>query len=246
MNNQYQQDPRSGKPESGELSAQGSIIVEPRRRRLVGGAAAGVGVLLAVQAKTALGAGVCQSPSAAISGNASPRPGDDQCSGGRSPGFWKEPQKFQYWGPAGATPPTFKPGVIVRDCASGMQNLSNADIQTPGTLVSTVLPGAPVDANTGIWSVLAFPTLYEAGQLMRHLVAAWLNAGYFTSGAEKYPITRQQILDMWYAVRGGGIYCPGSVAPCGSQGMTAQDVIDYISGMYDVNSVIEHDICKEK
>lgn len=219
---------------------------EPPRRRLVRGAAAGVGVLFAVQAKTALGGGVCQSPSAMISGNQSPREGDGtQCSGGRSPGFWKVPQKFQYWGPAGAVPPTFKPGVIVKECAAGMQNLTNNDLQTPGTLVSSVLPGAPVSSSTGIWSVLAFPNEYQAGQLMRHLIAAWLNAGYFTSGSEKYPLTRQQIVDMWYAVNGGGVYCPGSVAPCGADGMTAQNVIDYISGMYDLNSSIENDICKQ-
>ena len=122
------------------------------RRRMFRGAAAGAGVLLTVHAKTALG-GVCKSPSAMMSGNASPRPGDGSvCSGGRSPGFWKVPQKFQYWGPAGATPPTFNVGVT--ECATGMQNLTLANIATPGTLLTGAgFTGAP--AGVGIWAVLA-------------------------------------------------------------------------------------------
>jgi len=216
---------------------------EPPRRRLVRGVAAGVGVLFAVQAKTALGGGFCQSPSAMISGNTSPRPGDGtKCSGGRSPGFWKVPRHAQYWPAAGAVYPTFKSQVS--ECATGMANLSNSDITSPGTLVSSVLPGASVPVNTGIWQVLAFPTEYQGGQLMRHLIAAWLNAGYFYSSSEKYPLSKQQVVGMWHAVKAGGIYCPSSIGSCGSKGMNARDVIRYIESMYDVNSAIEADICK--
>lgn len=215
----------------------------PPRRRLVRGVAAGVGVLFAVQAKTALGGGFCQSPSAMISGNTSPRPGDGtRCSGGRSPGFWKVPRHAQYWPAAGAVFPTFK--TQVSECATGMMALSKSDIATPGTLVANVLPGANVPVNTGIWEVLAFPTEFQGGQLMRHLIAAWLNAGYFASSAEKYPLSRQQVVDMWNAVKAGGIYCPSSIGSCGSKGMTANDVVRYIESMYDVNSDIEADICK--
>lgn len=217
---------------------------EPRRRRLVRGAAAGVGVFFALQARTALGGGVCQSPSAMISGNTSPRPGDGtKCSGGRSPGFWKVPRHAQYWPAAGATFPTFK--TPIDECATGMKNLTVDDIATSGTLVTTVLPGAYVPANTGIWAVLAFPTAYQGGQLMRHLIAAWLNAGYFTSSAEKYPLTKQQVQEMWTAVKGGGVYCPRSLmGECGADGMDAAAVVRYIEGMYDFNSAIEPDICK--
>jgi hypothetical protein len=218
---------------------------EPRRRRLVRGAAAGVGVFFAMQARTALGGGVCQSPSAMISGNTSPRPGDGtKCSGGRSPGFWKVPRHAQYWPAAGATFPTFK-NTPVGECSTGMKKLSVGDIKTPGTLVTTVLPGAVVPANTGIWAVLAFPTEFQAGQLMRHLIAAWLNAGYFTSSAEKYPLTKQQVQEIWAAVKGGGVYCPSSLSnACGAKGMDAAAVVRYIEGMYDFNSTLESDICK--
>lgn len=221
----------------------GAVAAEPSRRRLVRGAAAGVGVLLAVQAKTALGGGFCQSPSAMISGNTSPRPGDGtKCSGGRSPGFWKVPRHSQYWSAAGATFPTFK--TSVSECGGGMQNLSAKDIASPGTLVADVLPGAWVKPNTGIWQVLAFPTEYQGGQLMRHLIAAWLNAGYFYSSSEKYPLSKQQVVDIWNAVKSGGTYCPSSIGSCGSNGMNAHDVVRYIESMYDVNSSIEPDICK--
>ena len=210
-----------------------------KRRRILGAAAGGMGVLLSVQARTALGTGVCKSPSAMISGNTSPRPGVSQaCSGGRSPGFWKQPQKFQYWSGAGATPPTFN--VPVEACASGLGNIGKSNIQTPGTLVSTVLPGANVSASTGIWEVLAFPTSFTAGQLMRHLISAWLNAGTFPD----YPLTRNQILDMWNAVSIGGLYCPSNMS-CGTNGMSADDVVAYIEGMYDINAELEQDICKK-
>ena len=212
------------------------------RRRLFRGAAGGAGVLLTVHAKTALGAGVCKSPSAMMSGNASPRPGDGTtCSGGRSPGFWKVPQKFQFWGPAGATPPTFKVNVI--ECASGMQNLTVDNIKTPGTLLTGVgFAGAP--ANLGMWAVMAFPTDYTGGQLMRHLSAAWLNAGYFTANATKYPLSKAQVIAMWNATNGGGLYCPTSLGTTCTPGWTAEQVISYISGMYDINDGVGPDLCK--
>ena len=212
------------------------------RRRLFRGAGAGVGVLLTVHAKTALG-GVCKSPSAMMSGNTSPRPGDGSvCSGGRSPGFWKVPQKFQFWSVAGATPPTFNVGVA--ECATGMQNLTLSNLATPGTLLTNIgFVGAP--AGVGIWAVLAFPNSFAGGQLLRHLSAAWLNAGYFTSSTQRYPITREQIVAMWNATKSGGLYCPGSmVGGCGTSGWTAAQVIAYIEGMYDINDGVGPDLCR--
>lgn len=200
------------------------------RRKLFRGVPAGFGVLLAVQAKTALGTTICQSPSAMMSGNTSPRPGGGTtCSGGLSPGYWKVPQHFGSWAPAGATYPTFKK--IVVECATGMTGLTLDQIKTAGTLVTTPLPGASVPAGTGIWAVLAFPGSFTGGQLMRHLSAAWLNAGYFGAA---YPITRQQVLDMWNATKSGGTYCPTGIT-CTTP-WTSTDVINYISGMYDINA----------
>ncbi|MBA4175924.1 MAG: hypothetical protein C0505_05100 [Leptothrix sp. (in: Bacteria)] len=223
----------------------GSTLPSPSRRRLVRGAAGTAGVLLSVHAKTALGTGICKSPSATMSGNTSPRPGDGTtCSGGRSPGFWKVPQKFSYWSAAGAVAPTFN--VTVRECASGLQNLTLSNLLTHGTLLTNAgFVGAP--AGVGLWAVLAFPNSYTGGQLMRHLSAAWLNAGYFTSAATKYPLSKQQVIDMWNATKSGGTYCPTSmVGGCGTSGWSATQVINYISGMYDLNAATLDgpDLCK--
>lgn len=245
-------DQRSKEPTE---TPEGSTLPSPSRRRLVRGVASSAGVLLSVHAKTALGTGVCKSPSAMMSGNTSPRPGDGTtCSGGRSPGFWKQPQKKSNWPVAGATFPTFN--VTVSECPTGQQNLSVANVSTPGTLFNSIFgdnpmvaPGVtrPAGLGIGIWEILAFPNNFNVGQLARHLSAAWLNAGYFTSAAAKYPLTRQQIVDMWNATKNpGGTYCPGSIiGGCGANGWTATQVISYISGMYDINaSGVEPDLCK--
>lgn len=228
----------SGRTETGERQPLSQTPARGgRTRRRFIGAAGSAGVLLAVQARTALGAGICQSPSAAVSGNTSPRPNDETCTGGRSPGFWKQPQKFGYWTDAGAVPPEFN--VTVSECLIGQKELTLANIKTPGTLVEFVLPGASVPAGTGCWAVLAFPTNFGSdGQLLRHLVAAWLNAGAFPD----YPITREVLLNMWLAIRDRGLYCPSNVSCDDSTGMDADEIKNYIEGMYD-DPPLEKKIC---
>ena len=222
-------------------------LASTSRRRLFKGLAGGTGVLLSVHAKTALGTGICRSPSATMSGNMSPRPGDGTvCSGGRSPGFWKQPQKFVNWGLAGATPASFN--VTVNNCLSGMQALTLSNIVSHGTLLTNVgFTGAP--AGIGLWAVLAFPNDYNpGGQLLRHLAAAWLNAGLFTGAGGKYPLTKQQVIAMWNATRpgAGGLYCPGvTLGGSCTTGWTSLQVINYISGLYDINaSGVEPNLCR--
>lgn len=217
-------------------------LVYPRRRQLLSGSAAGAGVFLAMQAKTALGGtGICQSPSAQMSGNLSQHPHDGTiCWGGRSPGYWKQPQHFNNW--RGLTAPTFKPGVIATDCQSGITGINACDIATRGTLLSTIFSNAPA---IGVWEVLAWPTNYppatgvgttncsltggpsdvfgDKGQLLRHLACAYLNASASPGGTAWYPITTAQVIAMWDAVSTGGTY----------SGMNAQGIISYIEGMYD-------------
>jgi hypothetical protein len=203
----------------------------------MGVAVGSAGVLLAVQARSALGQTICQSPSAMVSGNASPHPDQAPCSGGRSPGFWKQPQHFPEW--TDAEYPTFT--VDLGECPTGKSDLTSDVIATPGTLVTTVLPNANVPPNTGIWEVLAFPTDFGSlGQLMRHLICAWLNASRF----DDYPITRSQVQDMWLAVANGGLYCPSSIVCNESMGMDATEVKNYIESMYDYNAEIEKKVCK--
>lgn len=67
------------------------------RRRLVTGGAAGSAVLLALTSRSAL-ATTCQSPSDKLSGNTSPGHNQGkQCTLGRSPGYWAQPQWFGEW-----------------------------------------------------------------------------------------------------------------------------------------------------
>jgi hypothetical protein len=237
--------------------------IYPRRRRLLTGTTAGAGVFLAMHARTALGTTACKSPSAMISGNTSPRPGDGHiCSGGRSPGFWKQPQHFSYWGPSGLIPPTFS--VQVQSCMQGLGDISPCNISNIGTTISTIFPGA-TGGSKGIWEVLVWPTNYpkvnrtsttctvlgpgnefgQQGQLLRHLACAYLNAAYFGSAAQDYPLTMQQVKDMWLAVKGGGLYCPTGMTCDAGTGMSATQIVSYIQGLYGINAEVEGDVCKK-
>ena len=124
-----------------------------------------------------------------------------------------------------------------------MQGLKYTDIATHGTLLTSIgFAGAP--SGIGLWAVLAFPNQFSGGQLMRHLAAAWLNAGYFTGASAKYPLSKAQVVEMWNATKSGGLYCPSSMLGCGTNGWSAQQVISYIEGMYDLNAGVEPNLCK--
>lgn len=210
------------------------------RRKIFRGAYGGVGVLMAVQAKTALG-GVCTSPSAILSGNASPPPGTGtSCAGGFSPGYWKQPQKAGSWSAIGAVFPTFN-GIVNVCTVRGQRGLTLENIATQGTTLDAAgFTGAP---NVGLWAVLAFPNEFTNGMLLRHLAAAWLNAGYFTTSGQLYPLTRLQIVEMWLQTKGGGLYCPTSMTCAPNVGWSASQVISYIEGMYHINSDADPDLC---
>ena len=239
----YHPDDEAGPVDSSTADA---TLVDLGRRRLFRGVGGGAGVLLAVSAKSALGATVCQSPSAAFSGNTSPRPGSGTtCSGGLSPGYWVVPQHSGNWTQAGGIFPSFK-GITLVSCSTNYSNIKNTDIDYSKacTMLSLVFPGAP---KVALWYALNSPTDTKTfgtqGQLLRHLSAAWLNAGYFNTintQSQQYPISKQQVIDMWNAVKFGGTYCP--TASC-SNPWTATDIISYISGMYDINSTPEN-MCK--
>ncbi|MDE2398651.1 MAG: hypothetical protein KGM91_24720, partial [Burkholderiales bacterium] len=219
------------------------------RRRLFRGVGGAGGVLLAVSAKTALGGTVCQSPSATMSGNTSPRPGNGTtCSGGLSPGYWVQPQHSLAWPPAGGVFPTFSTPISA--CSTGSLNsVAFTDITNPGTVLQTVFTGwAPVGttASVSMWWVMQSPNdaMFGGpggiGQLLRHLSAAWLSAGYYQGSTAKYPLTQAQVVDMWVQLHATGVYCPQSMKTpgggCASTAWTASQVISYISGMYDINA----------
>lgn len=209
---------------------------DQRRRKLFRGVSGGVGVLMAVQAKTALGAGVCASPSAILSGNTSPRPGTGiSCAGGNSPGYWKQPQNSASWPAAGAVYPTFT-GIVI-DCATsnGVNGLTLAGISNQGTTLDSVGFTGVTPSGLGLWAALTFYGSNSGGQLLRHLVAAWLNAGLFTSASYRYPLSRTQIIEMWNATKNGGFYCPTGIS-CNNNSWSGSDVKAYIEGMYHINT----------
>lgn len=222
--------------------------IDVTRRRLFRGAAAGTGVLLATQSRTALGA-VCESPSAAFSGNLSaPEEGNGSCSGGRSPGFWRQPQHFPHWREGGQEPPFFKGEVI--DCASGLGDLKKltlADI-SGGTMFSTVFGSLPplkdgTTRDVPLWAVLGMHDLFDdPGNLLWHFTAIWLNANYFRSGGEIYPILPEQVIQLWRTVAFGEPYCPDGAVCGGSKPAWGKaEVVEYIMGMttlYDDNSPV--------
>lgn len=214
------------------------------RRRFIGATAGGVGVLLAVQAKSALG-GTCQSPSALVSGNLS-RPADGlNCTGGLSPTVWKlqdnQGRMINAW-PAGFSAPTFNTTLTDSSGCNGGHDIANPkDVIAAvsgnaliGTPVTDVLPGAP--GNTGIWEVLAFPDFFTSpsGELMSHLLAAWFNALTFPG----YPVKTWHVSEMWEALKGGAAstYCPSSLVCNSDMGLTASDVIAYLKSTYDLTS----------
>ncbi|HJV27085.1 MAG TPA: hypothetical protein VJ673_15475 [Aromatoleum sp.] len=229
--------PTNKTPMSGQEAHEAPVAATPplsvrSRRGFIGAAAGGAGVFLSVQARTALGAVSCQSPSAAISGNLSAQPASITCTGGNSPTVWKLQDTLSKW-PAGTTPPTFNtPLTDSLGCNNGHSILDPASvIDQPGALVDSILPGAI--SNTSAWAVLAFPANYSGGVLMSHLIAAWLNGGgSFTS----YPIQRFQVVEMWNALKATGIYCPSSMSCPGNTGMTESEVIAFITQTYDFTS----------
>ncbi len=220
------------------------------RRRLFRGVGGGAGVLMAISAKSALGGGVCQSPSAMMSGNTSPRAGNGTtCSGGLSPGYWVQPQHSPNWTTAGGVFPQFNGNIVT--CTSNLNQVVFSDITNQGTTIQSIFSGwtskSAYKGAVSIWWVINAPNdaMFGGpggvGQLLRHLSCAWLNAGYFQGSSAKYPLTKAQVIDMWVQLSTKGSYCPTTLT-C-TKPWTATDVINYISGMYDVNAPVDN-LCK--
>jgi len=247
--------------QSSEPQIAGAMLatsVNVGRRRLFRGVGGGAGVLLAVSAKSALGGAVCKSPSAMMSGNTSPRPGNGTtCSGGLSPGYWVQPQHSPNWVTAGGVFPQFNGNIVT--CTTNLNQVAFADITNQGTTLQSIFTGwAPVttgwtpplgfSGSVSIWWAINDPNhaMFGGpggkGQLLRHLSCAWLNAGYFQNAASKYPMTKAQVVDIWVQLNSKGSYCPGSMT-C-SKPWSPADVIAYLSNMYDVNAPVDN-LCKQ-
>lgn len=147
----------------------------------------------------------------------------------------------------------------------GLSDITPCNLATIGSRIDSVFTGAP-GGDKGIWEVLAWPTNYPKierrgtscrkltgsidafggqGQLLRHLACAYLNAAYFNSVSQDYPLSQAQVIEMWQAVKGGGIYCPTGMTCANGTGMSATQIITYIQNLYDINADVEGDICKK-
>lgn len=223
--------PRAGTPHDAFSGARPGAV-DSGRRRLFRGVGGGAGVLLAVSAKSALGQSTCRTPSAAMSGNTSPRPAAaTPCVGGKAPGWWKVNKSA--WATTGATFPTPANGVTVVECtAPNARPLALSDIGAPGTLLSTVFAGAP---QVSLWWALHKPddTIFgNKGQLLRHLAAAYLNAGAYQGSTGRYPLLQSDVVKMWNDTHMGGSFCPASMPSCKAP-WNSTAVMSYISGLWE-------------
>lgn len=199
---------------------------------MIGAAASGTGILLAVQARTALGAATCLSPSAVVSGNQSTQPDALNCTGGATPTVWKLQTSLLLWPTLDAIAPTFTATLVDSSTGcNGSHDVSadpHAYMSDLGTRVSAILPGGPSDLS--VWEVLAFPAKYVDGDLMAALLAAWFNAKYY---APDYPIKRWHVTEMWTE---RGDYCPASITCSPGSGMSVTAMLNYIVSTFDKTS----------
>jgi hypothetical protein len=184
-----------------------------RRRLLRAGLSAGP-VVLALSGKSAMATSgqICRFPSTWASidptqgGNAAglshhPSTGDENCGFGRSPGYWKQPQKRGFWpGLQGAGPIPDKLPCSLGTTPTGVSSCS--DYLGDGTKVSSIF-------GTGGNSTFSQMLCSTNGQDIYHYLAAYLNAWT----VQGYPLTPPQVVAMWY-----GSFKVGSVTWTREQG----------------------------
>lgn len=221
----------------------GSALPSPSRRRLVRGVAGGAGVLLSVHAKTALGTGLCQSPSGNMSGNQSPRPGlGVTCKPGDHPNIWIATGTG--W-PSTCSKPTFKSDTtnttkgnltIGATKPTGYRDIAAVDMLSDGILLSSIVTGAPA---VGLWRAMCTETCLVGSNrtLLAYLCAAWINGQAYTALSGRFPITPEEITRMAQASVNGQFYCPSSLVGCGTAAWTPAAVLGYLQQLMGTGTV---------
>lgn len=175
----------------------------PSRRKLTG-AALGVSAVFTLASRPVL-AGVCQTPSAAVSGNLSQHGTPTTCSG-RSPGYWKtHPDDW---------PPPYTPGTATAPTnndsngngfTNDPQNWSGGTLFHPtfaGDRFFAVLDNDPTTPKTSLSMMQVIHMsdgsnpwgLSDPDNLGAHIASALLNAQYgHTTGV----LTTTQVINMW-------------------------------------------------
>lgn len=192
-----------------DVSAEVSSKVSVRRRRLLNAGAAAGTIGLAVYGKSALATStqVCQFPSTwasikpgfggDIAGMSHHPGGDEGCGFGFSPGFWRQPQKRQFW-PVEVDPDS----VLCSEMPFGL----SVTYQGNGTKVNDIFPGGTAPG-------VSFSQLLQtdAGTDAWHYCAAYLNA----FKALGYPLKPFEVVNMW-----SGSYTVGGVTWTRAMGRT--------------------------
>lgn len=234
------------RPEANSETPAGGTLPSASRRRLFQGVAGGTGVLLSVHAKTALGTGICQSPSGRMSGNQSPRPGMGvTCKPGDHPNTCIAPgTSFGHW-PSSCAKPSFKSDTVNTSKGNltigtsrpnGYRHIHANDMSSDGLLLSSVVNGAP---GIGLWRAMASePCLVGSNRLLlAYLCAAWINGQKYTAASGRFPISELEIKRMSEASINGQFYCPSSMTSCGSAAWTPAQVLSYLQLLMGSGSV---------
>lgn len=204
---------RSPDTQDTPLEATQNAEINSSRRKLTG-AALGASAIITLASRPVL-AGVCQSPSAAVSGNLSQHGTPTTCSG-LSPGYWKEhPNQWPKppYDPGAATRPlgytgegykneaeNWSGGTLFHPFFSGSLFMANLD-KDPGTPNTSLSMMQVMHLNDGSnpWG------LKDQDNLGAHIVAALLNArkGY-TPGV----LSDTQVINMWNERMSKGFFAP--------------------------------------
>lgn len=224
----------------------GATLPSASRRRLFQGVAGSTGVLLAVHAKTALGTGICQSPSGRMSGNQSPRPGSGvTCNAGDHPNTCIAPgSSFSHW-PTTCGKPSFKSDTVntskgnltfATSKPTGYRDVALADMAGEGLLLSSVVSGAP---SIGLWRAMSTqaPLVGSNRVLLAYLCAAWINGQKYSAASGRFPISDIEIKRMAEMSINGQFYCPSSLLNCGTAAWTPAQVLSYLQLLMGSSSV---------
>lgn len=172
------------------------VIVNTSRRRLTG-AGLGMSAIFTLASRPVLAAQQCTSPSAAASSNLSQHGTPTVCSG-RTPGFWKNPQKASEW------PLPYSQGT----CANGSNGNGNSGTSqgcssspanwSGGTLFHPLFGGSKFKT-LSLTQVMAlndndYSDIKDQDNLGAHIAAALLNAA---KGFTKGVLDENAVIGMW-------------------------------------------------
>lgn len=188
---------QSNSSESEKQSLSDSEVTVNTSRRRLTGAGLGMSAIFTLASRPVLAAQQCTSPSAAASSNLSQHGTPTVCSG-RTPGFWKNPQKASEW------PSPYSQGTCAKSSTGkGKSDTSEGCSSSPanwsgGTLFHSVFGGSKFKT-LSLTQVMAlndsdYQGIRDQDNLGAHIAAALLNAA---SGFTKGVLDENAVIGMW-------------------------------------------------